>query len=96
VLEGLASWYGPGFAGRTTACGGVFDPDELTLATRELRCGTRVRVTGPGGASTEAVATDWGPAEWTGRRFDLSRAAFAAVHPLGAGVAQVTIEILDS
>jgi hypothetical protein len=94
VLEGLASWYGPGFAGRTTACGGVFDPSQLTLATRELRCGTLVKVTGPSGASVEAVAKDWGPAEWTGRRFDLSQATFAAVHHPGAGVVRVTVEVL--
>ena len=40
TMKGRASWYGPGFAGHTTACGGVFDPAELTLASRELRCGT--------------------------------------------------------
>ena len=33
-LRGPASWYGPGFEGRTTACGGRFDPGELTFASR--------------------------------------------------------------
>jgi rare lipoprotein A len=94
VLEGPASWYGPGFAGRTTACGDVFDPAALTLATRELRCGTRVLVTGPGGATVEAIATDWGPAEWTKRRFDLSQATFAAIANPGAGVVHVTVQVL--
>jgi hypothetical protein len=94
VLTGQGSWYGDEFAGRTTACGGVFDPTELTLATRELRCGTRVLVTGPTGASVTATVTDWGPAEWTGRRFDLSKATFAAIHHLGAGVIEVTVEVL--
>jgi rare lipoprotein A len=94
VLEGRASWYGPGFAGRTTACGNTFDPAAFTLATRELPCGTRVLVTGPSGRTVEAVANDWGPAEWTGRRFDLSRATFEAIHPLSAGVASVTVEVL--
>jgi len=94
ILQGPATWYGEDFAGRGTACGGIFDPDELTLATRELRCGTRVRVTGPSGATVEAVATDWGPAEWTGRRFDLSAAAFAAIAHPGVGVMPVTIETL--
>lgn len=94
TLSGPASWYGPGFEGRTTACGEVFDPGKLTLATRELRCGTRVLVTGPSGASVEATVTDWGPAEWTGRRFDLSAATFAAVHHLGAGVVPVTVEVI--
>jgi hypothetical protein len=94
VLEGPASWYGPGFAGRTTACGDVFDPAAFTLATRELRCGTRVLVTGPGGATVEAVATDWGPAEWTRRRFDLSQATFAAIANPSAGVVHVTVQVL--
>ena len=91
-LQGRASWYGPGFAGHTTACGGVFDPAQLTLASRELRCGTRVLVTGPGG-SVEATVTDWGPAEWTNRRFDLSQATMGAVAGLGAGVVDVTVEV---
>lgn len=94
VLEGPASWYGPGFEGRTTACGGLFDSTQLTLASRELRCGTTVRVTGPSGASVDAVVTDWGPAEWTNRRFDLSAATFAAIHHPGAGVVDVRVEVL--
>lgn len=93
TLSGRASWYGPGFAGHTTACGGVFNPAELTLASRELRCGTSVTVTGPGGSSVTATVTDWGPAEWTGRRFDLSEATFAAVAGLGAGVVDVTVTV---
>lgn len=92
VLSGRASWYGPGFAGRTTACGDRFDPGALTLASRELACGSRVRITGPDGAHVEATVTDWGPAAWTGRRFDLSQATFAAIAPLGAGVVDVTVE----
>lgn len=94
TLEGPASWYGPGFDGNTTACGGVFDPEALTLASRELRCGTRVRVTGPSGASVEATVSDWGPAEWTNRRFDLSAATFRAIHHPGAGVVRVRVEVL--
>ncbi|MPZ72281.1 MAG: septal ring lytic transglycosylase RlpA family protein [Nitriliruptorales bacterium] len=92
-LAGRASWYGPGFAGRQTACGGIFDPAALTLASRELRCGTIVTVTGTGGRSTQATVTDWGPAEWTSRRFDLSQATFAAVAGLGAGVIDVTVTV---
>ncbi len=93
-LRGPASWYGPGFEGRTTACGGRFDPGKLTFASRELRCGTTARITGPAG-TVEAKVTDWGPAEWTNRRFDLSQATFAAVAPLSRGVVEVTVEILD-
>ena len=92
-LAGRASWYGPGFAGRQTACGGTFDPAALTLASRELRCGTVVTVTGASGRSVTATATDWGPAEWTGRRFDLSQGTMAAVNGLGAGVIDVTVTV---
>lgn len=90
-LTGLASWYGPGFHGLTTACGGVYDQNGPTLATRELRCGTVVRVTGPTGLTVEATVTDWGPAEWAGRRFDLSAAVFNAIAPLSTGVIPVRV-----
>ena len=92
TLAGPASWYGPGFEGRGTACGTAFDPAALTLASRELRCGTNVTVTGPNG-SVEATVSDWGPAEWTQRRFDLSQATFGAVASLGSGEINVTVEV---
>jgi len=40
--------------------------------------------------------TDWGPAEWTGRRFDLSRATFEAIADLGAGVVDVKVDVIAS
>src|SRR5690606_13227017 len=43
--RGMASWYGPGFAGRRTANGEVFDPSQLTAAHKELPFNTLVRVT---------------------------------------------------
>jgi hypothetical protein len=90
-LTGTASWYGPGFHGLRTACGGIYDQNGATIAARELRCGTVVRITGPTGLTVEATVTDWGPAEWTGRRFDLSAAVFNAIAPLGAGVVPVRV-----
>ena len=41
---GTASWYGPGFAGRPTASGETYDPQNLTAAHRTLPLGTLVRV----------------------------------------------------
>src|SRR3989442_9930913 len=35
-IAGLASWYGPGFAGRTTASGAIFDPRLFTAANKDL------------------------------------------------------------
>ncbi|CAN5834880.1 hypothetical protein BH24ACT15_BH24ACT15_02840 [soil metagenome] len=90
-LTGSASWYGPGFDGSQTACGGIYDQNGATIASRELRCGTVVRITGPAGSTVQATVTDWGPAEWTGRRFDLSAAVFNAIAPLGAGVIPVRV-----
>ena len=42
---GRASYYGYAFAGRRTAMGTTFRPEELTAAHRSLPLGTRVRVT---------------------------------------------------
>ena len=43
--EGVASWYGPGFHGKRTANGEVYDQYELTAAHQTLPLGTRVMVT---------------------------------------------------
>ena len=40
----IATWYGPGFFGRTTACGQVLSEDTLGVAHRKLPCGTEVRI----------------------------------------------------
>ena len=45
VQEGVASWYGPGYHGKKTSNGEVFDQDELTAAHMTFVFGTRVRVT---------------------------------------------------
>lgn len=85
-----ASWYGDE-SGSHTANGERYDPAGLTFAHRTMPFGTRVRFC-RGGACVVARCSDRGPASWTGRDFDLSRAAFAAISPLSAGVATVTWE----
>ena len=95
AFEGLASWYGPGFAGRRTASGEVFDPAQLTAAHRSLPFGTRVRVTSlENGRSVEVRITDRGPFK-PDRIIDLSRAAAEAIDMLRSGVAPVRVEPLD-
>src|SRR4051812_48449135 len=42
---GIASWYGPGFHGRYTANGEVYDQSQLTAAHRTLPMPSLVRVT---------------------------------------------------
>ena len=44
IEAGPASWYGPGFHGRSTASGEAFNTNELTAAHRTLPFGTRIKV----------------------------------------------------
>lgn len=55
-----ASWYGPGFYGRRTACGQTMTSDLVGVAHKSLPCGTLVRFEWHG---TEVVApvVDRGP-----------------------------------
>jgi len=41
----IATWFGPGFYGQTTACGQTLTPVVVGVANRTLPCGTLVRVT---------------------------------------------------
>lgn len=86
---GLASvsWYGDE-SGSTTANGEHYDPDGFTFAHRSMPFGTLVEFC-RGGRCVVARCTDRGPFI-AGRTFDLSRAAFAALAPLGSGVVSVT------
>jgi rare lipoprotein A (peptidoglycan hydrolase) len=40
----IATWYGPGFWGRTTACGDVLTQETVGVAHRTLPCGTEVQI----------------------------------------------------
>ena len=55
-----ASWYGPGFFGRRTACGIRLTRRTQGVAHRSLPCGARVAVT-MGGRSTVVRVIDRGP-----------------------------------
>lgn len=90
---GKASWYGPGFHGRKTASGEIFNQNRLTAAHRRLPLGTRARVTNLGnGKAIEVMINDRGPYVG-GRIIDLSRAA--ARRLAISGVGQVRVEALQ-
>jgi len=92
--EGLASWYGGKFQGRTTSSGEVFDTNLMTAAHRSLPFGTIVKVTDQeSGKSTLVKINDRGPFV-EGRIIDLSRAAAEEIDMLGQGVARVSLEIV--
>src|SRR5690606_27473027 len=94
VASGNASWYGPGFAGRHTANGEIFDPNDLTAAHRTLPFNTRVLVTNVhSGASVVVRINDRGPFK-DNRIIDLSRAAADVIGLTGAGVGPVHLSLL--
>jgi peptidoglycan lytic transglycosylase len=72
---GVASWYGPGFAGRPTASGETYDPSNLTAAHPTLPLGSLVRVHNLDNDRNMIVRiNDRGPFA-RGRIIDVSRAA---------------------
>jgi len=94
--QGVASWYGPGFHGRRTANGEVYDQYELTAAHQTLPLGTHVLVTSlTNGRSVEVRVNDRGPFIG-GRVIDLSYGAARVIDMVGAGTMPVRVEVLDS
>jgi rare lipoprotein A len=67
-----ASWYGPGFYGNRTGCGGRLGYDQLGVANKWLPCGTRVTLRYRGRSVTVPVI-DRGPYAG-GREWDLTAA----------------------
>jgi rare lipoprotein A len=96
VLEtGTASWYGPGFAGRPTASGEIFDPLAMTAAHKELPLGTEVVVVNlDNGREARLRINDRGP--FIGERvIDVSKAAAKALGFYYTGLAEVRIELVE-
>lgn len=94
--EGEASWYGPGFHGRRTASGEIYDMEAMTAAHNQLPFGSLIRVVNlDNGREARVRVNDRGPFA-RGRVLDLSRAAARAIGMLGPGTARVRIEVLDA
>jgi Lytic transglycolase len=89
-IEGPASWYGPGFDGRPTASGAIYDQEAFTVASKELPLGTFL-VVSRGAARVLLLVNDRGP-YIEGRVLDLSHAAAVALGV--SGVAPVTAEVV--
>lgn len=84
---GIVSWYGAE-SGNRTANGEHFDGSSLTAAHRSLPFGTRLRVSFQGKSVTVWI-NDRGPAKWTRRDLDLSKAAAARLGMVQQGVGRV-------
>ena len=87
----VASWYGPGFAGRRTSTGEIYNPEGLTAASNTLPLGSHVRVTNPDtGRSVVVRINDRGPFV-RGRSLDLSHGAAQQIGLTGKGVGRVRV-----
>src|SRR6201984_1297811 len=87
---GNASWYGPGFNGRKTANGEIFDTEALTAAHPNLPFGSLVRVVNARNGRFELVRiNDRGPYQ-EGREIDVifSGGPRAPLRLSGAGAAR--------
>jgi len=74
----LATWFGPGFYGHTTACGQTLTPAVVGVANRTLPCGTLVKFGYKGRAAVVPVI-DRGPYGVAGADWDLTQATAAAL-----------------
>jgi len=93
--EGVASWYGPGFNGKRTASGEVYDMEDMTAAHKRLPFGTRVQVHNlDNGRRAEVRINDRGPFV-DDRIIDLSMAAAREIEMLGPGTARVRIAVVE-
>lgn len=91
--EGIASWYGPGFNGKPTSDGEIYNMYAMTAAHRTLPFGSLVRVRDlENGRSVVVRINDRGPFV-EGRIIDLS---YAAAQALGMnGTALVRLHVLS-
>lgn len=95
VWTGTASWYGPGFHGRLTASGDVFDMYANTAAHLTLPLGSLVRVVNPRTGQSRVVRiTDRGP-YIEGREIDVSYDVARSLGFETRGLARLRLELLE-
>jgi rare lipoprotein A len=93
---GIASWYGPGFHGKPTASGTIYDQNDLSAAHQTLPLGSRAMVTNlNNGSSTEVIINDRGPFA-KGRIIDLSYAAARSLGMITPGTIPVRLEVIET
>ena len=96
VLDGIASWYGPGFAGKPMANGQIYQPnDPTTTAANAFPLGSVLRVTSTVTKKSIVVTVrDTGSFQYP-RVTDLSPAAFSSLGlSTATGITAVTVDLL--
>ena len=86
-----ATWYGPGFWGKSTACGTMLTPTTIGVAHRKLPCGTTVTFS-YAGRSVTATVIDRGPFR-KGYAWDLTKKTAKRVGFLAVGSGPITATV---
>lgn len=94
IEEGIASWYGPGFNGKKTSNGEVYNQKGYTAAHKNLPLPAYLKVTNlTNGKKVIVRVNDRGP--FVGSRIiDLSEGSARAIGMIGTGTARVRIELI--
>lgn len=94
IEEGTASWYGPGFHGKKTSNGEVYNQKGYTAAHKNLPLPAYLKVTNlRNGKKVIVRVNDRGP--FVGDRIiDLSEGSARAIDMVGTGTAKVRIELI--
>jgi rare lipoprotein A len=96
VETGIASWYGPGFHGKETANGEIYNQGDLTAAHRTLPMPSVVRVTNlENGRALKLRVNDRGPFA-RGRIIDVSKRAAELLGFKEQGTAKVRVEVVEA
>ncbi len=92
---GIGTWYGPGFHGRKTASGEVFNQNAMTAAHKTLPLGTKVRVTNlKNNKSIVVRINDRGPFS-PKKIIDLSKRAGYIICISKAGIAPMRVQAIS-
>jgi rare lipoprotein A len=94
VQTGQGSYYADKFAGRPTASGVPYRPNQMTAAHNTLPFGTLIQVTNVrNGRSVKVTVNDRGP-HVKGRIVDVSKKAARQLDLVEAGVVPVQLKVL--
>ncbi len=95
IEEGTASWYGPGFNGRRTSMGEIYNQKGYTAAHKNLPLPSYLKVTNlKNGKKLVLRVNDRGPFV-DSRILDLSEGAARYLGVIGPGTAKVRLEYLN-
>ena len=93
-VEGVASWYGPGFHGKYTSNGELYNQEDISAAHKNLPLPSYVRVTNlDNGKRLIVRVNDRGPFHGD-RVLDLSKGAASRLGILQPGTAHVHLELI--